>query len=104
MRVSAHPTRAVLSANIDVIRLFLAEWKNDVSVDKRVILRYLAADGSDAKMKKTAGLQLFGVLIAVGVKIYDPIEDVASPEKEVYGRLLECLGFKAKEVRKRGMS
>jgi hypothetical protein len=99
MKVSAHPARAVLSANIDVIRLFLGEWKREVSVDKRIILGFLA---SDEQAMKTAGLQLFGVLIAVGIKIYDPFEDAPIPEKEVYHRLLDCLGFKTKEVRTRG--
>ena len=81
------------------------EWKGHVSIDKRIILKFLSEkreDDREERALKTAGLQLFGVLVAVGIKIFDPFEDAAIQEKEVYHRLLECLSFKAKEVSTRG--
>lgn len=105
MNVAAHGSNQVLHANIDIIRLFLENWKESIILERRPLIEYLIAGGKrpdmndkNIKMQRSVGLQLLGAVVASGFPIYDPTSDSSTSEAEVCEALLNNLSVQTKEV------
>ena len=105
IRVAPHGSNQVLRANVDIIRLFLERWKNDICLERKILLQYLIAGGQrpemndrNIKMQRSVGLQLLGAIVASGYPLYDPITDTLTSEEHMCGALLNNLTVKTKEV------
>lgn len=105
INVAAHGSNQVLHANIDIIRLFLENWKESISLERGPVLQYLIAGGKNPdmndkniKMQRAVGLQLLGAIVASGFPIYDPMSDPSASEEYILEALLNTLNVKTKEV------
>ena len=105
INVAAHGSNQVLHANIDIIRLFLENWKESIILERRRLIDYLAAGGrrpdmnnKDIKMQRSVGLQLLGAVVASGFPIYDPISDPSTSAEIMCEALLNNLSVQTKEV------
>ncbi|KAG0609962.1 hypothetical protein M758_7G027900 [Ceratodon purpureus] len=105
INVAAHGSNQVLHANIDIIRLFLENWKESINLKRRPLVDYLIAGGrrpnmndKNIKMQRSVGLQLLGAVIASGFPIYDPMSDSSTSEAEMCEALLNNLSVQTKEV------
>lgn len=105
INVAAHGSNQVLHANIDIIRLFLENWKENINLERGSVLRYLVAGGrnpdmndKNIKMQRAVGLQLLGAIVASGFPIYDTMSDPSASEEYVLEALLNTLNVKTKEV------
>lgn len=103
--VAAHGSNQVLHGNIDIIRLFLENWKESIRLERGSVLQYLIAGGKNPdmndkniKMQRAVGLQLLGAIVASGFPIYDSLSDPAASEELILGALLNSLSVKTKEV------
>jgi DNA-dependent protein kinase catalytic subunit len=105
INVAAHGSNQVLRANIDIIRLFLENWKGSISLERGSVLRYLIAGGKNPdmndkniKMQRAVGLQLLGAIVASGFPIYDSMYDSSVSEEYILEALMNNLNVKTKEV------
>ncbi|XP_024384636.1 uncharacterized protein [Physcomitrium patens] len=103
--VADHGSNQVLRANIDIIRLFLENWKGSISLERGQLLQYLISGGRNPdmndrniKMKRLVGLQLLGAIVGSGIPIYDPSCDFSTSEEHICEALLNNLNVKTKEV------
>eukprot|EP01064_Diplonema_japonicum_P017358 TRINITY_DN2544_c0_g1_i1.p1 TRINITY_DN2544_c0_g1~~TRINITY_DN2544_c0_g1_i1.p1 ORF type:complete len:2523 (+),score=782.14 TRINITY_DN2544_c0_g1_i1:925-8493(+) len=97
LKSCSHLERRVLQSNLELIKIFVEQWKERIRVGpehKRIILGWLgtssSADPTSNQWVKArvTGLQLLGVLLANNIKAFDTIQDVSlMSEEEFYSRL-----------------
>ncbi|KAL9649605.1 hypothetical protein ABK040_003282 [Willaertia magna] len=101
MKNCAHQKRIILKSNLELIKLFVEKWKDHISINKSIILGWLCHDASKttAKMARSTGLQLLGVVIANDMPAYDPVLDAnITTEEKFYDKVLDNILFQTKEV------
>ena len=86
-RVSAGK-RAKLRSNLQIIRLFIAAWKDRMQIDKSIILQHLtrpivkgSRTGGGALDVRNIGIQLLAILVSNNLPAFDLRND-GPPERE----------------------
>jgi DNA-dependent protein kinase catalytic subunit len=101
MKHCAHQKRSVLRSNLEMLKLLVEKWKSRIVIQKNIILGWICYDpkSNQAKLARTTGLQLLGVLLANDIPAYDPeLDSTTVAEQKFYEKVLENLQFHMKEV------
>ena len=107
MRSAIYSKRSILKSNIEIIKLFVEEWRRGYVPDKSLIYDMLNSrqEGGSGKSDistRITGLQLLGVTIANGFPFFDPEHDVSgrlTSESQLSEVLVENLSSSSKDVR-----
>eukprot|EP01018_Ginkgo_biloba_P019264 Gb_14393 [translate_table: standard] len=103
--VAAHPSKLVLQANLEIIRLYLQSWKDSINLDRRMISVYLTVGGRTPNtndksigMKRSVGLQLLGVMAASDISFCGVSDDFTFSEDDLCRALRLNVSYKMKNV------
>lgn len=107
MRSAIYSKRSILKSNIEIIKLFVEEWRRGYVPDKALIYDMLNSrqEGGTGKSDistRITGLQLLGVIVANGFPFFDPEHDISgklSSESQLSEVLVENLSSSSKDVR-----
>lgn len=107
MKCAIYSKRSILKSNIEIIKLFVEQWRRGYVPDKSLIYDMLSSGQGGAVSKsdistRITGLQLLGVIIANGFPFFDPVHDVSgnlSSESQLSEVLVENLSSSSKDVR-----
>ncbi|KAG2383045.1 hypothetical protein C9374_005012 [Naegleria lovaniensis] len=98
----AHQKKVILRSNLELIKLMVEKWREAMTINKTIILGWLCHDESksSAKLARTTGLQLLGIMIANDIPIYmtETDSNLGVNEEQFYEKILDNLSFKNKDV------
>ncbi|EFC47806.1 DNA dependent protein kinase catalytic subunit [Naegleria gruberi] len=97
----AHQKKVVLRSNLELVKLIVEKWKDSLTINKSIILGWICHDEnkSTAKLARTTGLQLLGILLANDIPVFDATTDsTIITEEKFYEKILENISFKNKDV------
>ena len=87
--------RAKLRSNLQIVRLFVASWKDLMQIDKQIIVQHLKKEivkgsrtGGGALDVRNVGVQLLAIVVSNGLPAFDPRNDGPADREEEMARAL----------------
>ena len=95
--------RAKLRSNLQIVRLFVASWKDRMQLDKGIIVQHLKREivkgrtGGGALDVRNVGVQLLAIVVSNGLPAFDPRNDgPADREEEMVRALVDTMASERK--------
>eukprot|EP01125_Pyxidicula_operculata_P008002 TRINITY_DN2699_c0_g1_i1.p1 TRINITY_DN2699_c0_g1~~TRINITY_DN2699_c0_g1_i1.p1 ORF type:complete len:2900 (-),score=828.74 TRINITY_DN2699_c0_g1_i1:54-8009(-) len=94
MKHTVHHSRSILQSNIQIIKLLVERWKENLILDRKVVYDNLTFDRKPQLIQlcRMTAMQLLGILLSNDFPLYDAnVDSEFFPEVKFYDVLLSCL-------------